>query len=234
MNCLDFRRITETEPASDIQDFLRHKQECPVCASYALRAAHFESQLKEAFEVAVPEQLASKILMRHAFAERGERPVWRRHFPQFAAAILVTLSVIAAGFVAVNREPGLDEIVISLIQDAPYALSAKGPVHATEILAALRPVGVSVYGEIGPVTFASRCFVRGNLAGHLVLKGATAPVTIFLIPSEQVAKRTAVTSPHLSGILLPNGPGTIAIIGAPGEVLEDIEARIQEVVRWAA
>ena len=232
MNCLDFRRTTETDPACDHPDFLRHKRECPACAHYAVRAARFESRLKQAFMVAIPDQLESRILMRQAFSARSGWQLWRRRLPQLAATILLAVGLITTGWLY-NREPGLDEVVISLIHNAPYALTAKGPVQAPAMRAALSPVGVGVEGSIGEVTFASRCFVRGNLAGHLVVKGKTAPVTIFLIPSEQVTARTTVTNPLLSGILLPSGPGTIAIVGAPGEILDEIEARVQKFVRWS-
>ena len=37
----------------------------------------------------------------------------------------------------------------------------------------------------------------------------------------------------ISGIVLAQGSGTIAIVSAPGESLEKVEARVRSAIRWA-
>ena len=97
-----------------------------------------------------------------------------------------------------------------------------------------RPAGLDLAGEIGDVTFAGRCIVRGEISGHIVVQGETAPVTVFLIKEQLVTSRATIRSDHYTGVVVPEGTGTIALVSAPGESLEHLEAVVREAVRWSA
>ena len=122
---------------------------------------------------------------------------------------------------------------VALVNGAPYAMAATKPVSSSDISAALEPAGLDIQGSIGDVTYAGRCLVRGKLSGHIVLQGDTAPVTVFLIGEQLVANRATINSDLYSGIVLAQGSGTIAIVSAPGESLEKVEARVRSAIRWA-
>ena len=132
------------------------------------------------------------------------------------------------------RESALASEVVALIRAAPYALAAEGSVSRREVAAALKPVGLALTGDIGSVTFASRCYIDGKMAGHLVMRGESARITVFLIPHIGVDSPIPIRAGHLSGMLLPSGAGTIAIVSAPGEPLEAVEQRVRSSIRWPA
>ncbi len=233
MNCLDFRRRLASDPGCRDEDFVEHRQACTECAAAVARATVFEQRLKEATRVAVPENLASGIMLRHSFQARQSTADWRRRVRvALAASVLLVVGAVAGGLIHSMRGPTLDQEVIALVNSAPYALSSDKTVSKEDIVAALRPVGLKVEGGLGEVTFASRCYVRGLLSGHLVLRGRSAPITVFLIPGELVERRKPFQSSHLSGVLLPARHGTIAIVAAPGEALGSVEADLRAAVRW--
>jgi len=229
VNCLDVRRLLAAEPASRDQALVQHLAACPSCAGEAARSARLERVLREAAAVPVPEGLDSRILLRQEFSDRPDRRRWLR---PLALAASVACVAVAIAFARAPREAPIDAEVVALIAEAGYALDARGPVSEDEIAAALMPVGLGLDGPIGEVTFASRCLVRGRLAGHLVLRGESAPVTVFLIPHSLVEVRADVSSPTLAGFVMPDGLGTIAIVGAPGEQLAGIEEKVRAAVRW--
>jgi hypothetical protein len=234
MNCIEFRRTLLTDPVSLDSEFAEHRRSCRECADAVARSAHFERCLREAVTIDVPENLASRILLKQSFEPRSERPWWRtRSVYALAASLLLAVGLVSLGLTSQLQQRRLSEEFVTLVNGAPYALTASKPVSDGEISAALEPAGLDLRGPIGNVTYAGRCLVRGKVSGHIVLQGDTAPVTVFLISEQLVADRTTINSDHYSGVVLALGTGTIAIVSAPGESLEKVEARVRSAIRWA-
>lgn len=233
MNCMDFRRMLLTDPCSTDAEFIAHRASCPECADAVARSAHFERRLREAVNVEVPENLASRILLRQSFESHRERSWWRtRRIFALAASLLLMIGVAVLGYQSYHHQQRLASEFVALVNGAPYAMAATGPVSGSEISAALEPTGLDLEGDIGDVTFAGRCLVRDKLSGHIVVKGKTAPVTVFLMPDRLVERRTMIHTANYTGIVLPQGDGTIAIVSAPGETLDSIEARVRAALRF--
>jgi len=80
MNCLEFRRVLTADPAGQGPDVPRHRRECSACAAFAERMTQFEHTLGEAVKITVPDDLASRILLRQSMgvdrAERTRRARW--------------------------------------------------------------------------------------------------------------------------------------------------------------
>lgn len=232
MNCLEFRRMLQTEPSSQDPAFLLHKRECPACAPAVQRAARFERALRESLRVEVPEELESRILLRHEFeaAQRRRRP----RLPYALAASVLLAAIVLGGLHW--RSAYLDSIeheVVSLASAADYALSATDPVGGDRVAEALRVVGLGLEVPLESVTFASQCIIRGKLAGHLVVRqGESAPVTVFLIPASMVTERKRFRENAWRGVLVPAPTGTIAVLGMQEEAVARVESRVRGTVRW--
>ena len=234
MNCIEFRRTLLTEPSGADPEFAEHRRGCPECADAVERSAHFERLLGEAINIEVPENFASRILLKQSFEPRAERPWWRKpRAYALAASLLLVLGLVGMQLNSHLQQRRLSEEFVALVNAAPYALAASKPVSSREISATLEPAGLDLQGSIGNVTFAGRCVVRGKISGHIVVQGDTAPVTVFLISEQLVASRAAINSDFYSGVILPQDSGTIAIVSAPGEPLEKVEAQVRSAIRWA-
>ena len=233
-DCLGFRRRLQVEPGCREAEFLDHAKHCPACALALESSLKAESQLRAALRMPTPDDLVARILLRQSFGEVGPRPrnkSWQGWYGLAAGLAL-------AGFVALfalwgaPRESGLAGEVVALIQAAPYALAAEGSISRKQVAAALKPVGLSLSGDLGPVSFVGRCYIRGQMAGHLVVQGESARITVFLIPHVSVRAPIPIRSGHFSGMLIPSGPGAVAIVSAPGEPLEAVQERVRSAVLW--
>jgi len=235
MTCIEFRRNLLTDPGTADPEFTRHRRDCHDCADTVERSAHFERQLRKAVNIEVPENLASRILLKQSFEAHAERPWWRTgRTYALAASMLLMVGLMSPGLISHLEQSRLSEELVALVDNAPYALAASEPVSSGDISAALEPAGLDLDGDIGDVTYAGRCIVRGKLSGHIVVQGDTAPVTVFLIKKQLVADRATIRSDRYSGIVLPQGGGTIAIVSSPGEALEKVEARVRSAIRWGS
>lgn len=232
MNCLEFRRRLATDPGSRDPELVAHARGCSECAPALARAARLEQGLHQAVRVPVPENLASRILLRHSFDDRHRARRRRLSLALAASVVVLVAGALAARFGA-DDVSALETEVLSLMRNATYALEATGPVSADAVAEALRPIGLGMEGSIGNVTFAGRCVVKGTLSGHIVLRGSRAPITVFLIPQTLVARRESIHPGAWNGVVVPHSSGTIAVVAEPGETLDAVAERVGAMVRWS-
>lgn len=232
MNCLEFRRLLQTEPESQDPAFLLHKRECAACAPAVRRASRLERSLRESLRVEIPEGLESRILLRHAFEAGGRR---RRPSLPYTLAASVLLAAVTLGGLQ-WRSAYLDSVeheVVSLASAAEYALAATEPVDDARVKQALQVVGLGLETPIKTVTFASQCIIRGRLAGHLVLReNDGGPVTVFLIPDSIVTERKRIREKEWRGVLVPTPTGTIVVLGMQEDAVALVEDQVRGSVRW--
>lgn len=231
MNCLEFRRICLAEPGSQDLDYLRHQQDCPRCAEYQADVIRGDRQLIQALQVDVPDQLASRIILRQSIVSgRAQRKKARRMYA-LAAAVLLVIGL-AGGWFIVNHVPEVDRAVIARISAVPAAQVAKGRISNVELMRVIRTVGGELNGEIGNVHYASIYYVRGHQCGQLVVQGTLGPVTILLMPGVYIEGARDLYSKTFKGIVVPTANGSMAIVGEPGEPLHDVERRMRAAVTW--
>ena len=84
----------------------------------------------------------------------------------------------------------------------------------------------------GLITYAQSCIINGNRVPHLVIQGQRGPVTILLMPDEEVHEAIDIMGEHVNGIILPVGDGSIAIVGEREESLESIRRKVLNSVTW--
>ncbi len=231
MNCLQFRRLVETSPNTQDPEFLRHKAECGNCALLAARVARFDAALSNAVRIDPPENLAARILLKQSFSS-PHNALPRRRLVALAASMAAVASLALAGNWYLKRGDELADEIVALVHKASYAMSSETLLDSQSVAMALAPVGLRLKAKISGVTFAGQCLLRNTLAGHLVLQGKKAPITIFLMPDVRISGPSAIKDPMLSGELVPLKKGSMAIVGAPGEKLAPVLEQIQFAVGW--
>lgn len=231
MNCLEFRRLIDTDPDSKDEEFLRHRAECESCAAFAARAARFSSTLSAAARVVAPENLASRVLLRQSFSDSRLR-FSRRSALALAASIVVVAGLALSGTYLLRPEDPLAQEIFSRIHQATDSFESKTLLDRQAVAEALAPVGLDLTGELDKVTYAGQSMLQGKPTGHVVLQGEWAPCTVFLIPDVNVESRYAISDDNLKGVVVPFDGGAIAIVGSPQESLAPVVERVRSAFRW--
>jgi hypothetical protein len=184
--------------------------------------ARFEALLGEALRVPVP--------------RAGTRP---RRWPALAA-IAASLVLAAGAWLGLRSAapPGvagpLAAEIVAHIHHEPAALvvtADRAPQAAVD--AVLQRAGASFTAPVGQVSYAKLCPFRGRMVAHFVVQGERGPVTVLLLPDEQLAGPLPFREGEFSGTLVPiEGGGAVAVVGQPDEPLELIRERFVEVLRW--
>jgi hypothetical protein len=86
---------------------------------------------------------------------------------------------------------------------------------------------------IGLITYAHSCVINGHTIPHLVIQGEKGPVTLLLLPDEPIDGPIELHGENINGIILPVGNGSIAIIGARDERIDEVGTRVVDAVKWS-
>lgn len=231
MNCLEFRRLCLADPASQEAEFLSHRRDCPRCAEFAAGVTQLDRKLGEALRVDVPDQLASRIVLRQSLYRDQQHLRRRRHLYALAASLLVAIGLTAT-FVLTNRAPSLDQRVLAHIDLERELLSTHHEVPRPKLVSVLNSVGAELKGDLGHVQHASICPLSEHGGAHLVFEGRKGPVIVLLLPKEFVGRPTEIQKEKMTGLVLPTHNGSMALVSEHGESVQEMARRMRSAISW--
>jgi hypothetical protein len=226
MNCLEFRRLLLTEPDTRDPEFLEHRRQCPSCARLATEQRTFERRLAQALAVPVPDDLVPRLILRRAL----------RHQRRLRYALVAGVALALVAGLRLWWVPGaaLEDLAVAHVEEEIEHLQARTELAPAQVAGIVRSLGARLDGALGAVRYAGVCRIGRHPGGHLVLAGATGPVTVLLLPHEPVAARSAFRRGAWHGVLVPADGGGLAVIGPADAPLDDIARRLETAIRWPA
>ena len=230
MDCLEFRRRLSADPGDRNAAIRAHARGCPACLRWGVESTRFENLLHQAMEVEVPENLASRILLRQAL-RNPRRDATRRRAFALAASILVAV-LLGGGWLWFELKPTLADELFVHMDERSYALASTTILDDESVASVFRWFGADVSPELGEVSFANVCVFRDKRVAHVVLRGAESPVTVIIMPDEQLTRPSHIGKGERSGLLLPYAGGTMAIVTERAQRLDKLEDRIRNTIRW--
>ena len=219
MNCDEARLLIGANPHAELPELEAHVRECPGCARFREEMRSLDGHIRDALQQ--PPDLA------RARARRAPPP-WR----QWALAASVALATLAVvGVWLLRPTDTLAHEVVVHVQGEPESWFAAQQVSAPEIAKALHGAGVDLELTSGKVMYAQSCWFRGHYVPHLVLQTAYGPATVLILRHEQVPGRRSFREGGLSGVIVPDGQGSIAVLTRGGEA-DSIAGQMQQDVHW--
>lgn len=232
--CEEYREAVGADPSFD--GGASHLASCASCQAYRRDMQALDEQLGRAMALNVPELRMPELpdidtsnvtaLPRRRFGT----PAW------LAVAATVTIAAFI-GFRGLDgglpADASLAEQIVEHISHEPYALKITNEAVSDRRLARVVPATIATMDHsAGLITYAQSCIINGHKVPHLVIQGAQGPVTILLMPEEEVDGNSEFSDDNVNGVILKVGDGSIAIIGEKGESLETIEERVKNSVTW--
>ncbi|WP_456405207.1 DUF3379 family protein [Thiolapillus sp.] len=228
MNCEQFEIELMKDPSCEDRDFVAHRKSCAHCAREWRKAREFEAILRSSMAVQPTREL------------RVDPPVirqvrwWQQTWAK-AASVLFLIGATVAGYnLAQSMFAGenLPQLVVHHIQKEPEMLGAEQTLDQMALIEVLSPMAFSLEEPIGGITAAVPCWIRKGRGMHLVMQGQSGPVTILLMPGEHVQQQQTVSANALSGMLVPTGWGSMAVVSHAGDDVEPVIHSLQQNVRW--
>lgn len=187
----------------------------------------------EQFEALIARALAVDVPAPAAARPPSTRPALAR-WAGLAAGVALVVGVALFQL----RPPGptgdITRDVIAHIHHEPGALvrtaQAVSPAAFEKVM---QSAGVVLTPPLGTVSYVKLCPFRGEMVAHFVVQGQSGPVTVLLLPDEEVRTPMPVDEDGFRGTIAPlEIGGSIVVVGEPSEDLRDIQDRIADAVRW--
>jgi hypothetical protein len=233
MNCDEYREAISGDPSFD--GGAGHLSECGSCQAYRREMIALDEKILRALSLNVPKlnmpelpEIGSSNVVSLSSRRRFAPPAW------FAmAATVVVAALIGIRFVGVDNQT-LAEAVLAHLDHEPRALVVTDVEISDSRFRSVVPANIaSMDRSAGLITYAQSCEINGRDVPHLVIQGEHGPVTVLLMPEEQIPSALPLEGDTVHGVILPVGSGSIAIIGVRQERLDLIEERVLKSVTWS-
>lgn len=235
MNCEQYREAIAADPA--FEGGADHLSGCEECRAYRREMQGLNVQIAKAMQLSVPAlkmpelpTVDTETVASLAPRQPLSRPVWFAMAASVLIAVVLGVRMLGIG----ASYDSLGEEIIAHLDHEPYALRVTDTPVSDAKLQRVVPANIAVMDHgTGLITYAQSCVIDGKRVPHLVIQGETGPVTILLMPEQQVAEAEALHGENIHGVILPVGGGSVAIIGTREESLERVEKSVLNSVTWS-
>jgi hypothetical protein len=228
MRCEDARLQIGAEPGSAAPALEEHVKSCAACRQFREEMRALDANIRRVLE-GPPEPAAAGAADAVRLRQRARAPAWR----QWALAASVTLATFAVLALWLLR-PGetLARDIVAHVRDEPESWLAARHLDAASIDAVLRGAGVELNVTSDKITYAQSCWFRGHYVPHLVVQTARGPVTVLILRHEAVSRRHEFHEAGMTGVIVPDGAGSLALLARGTGNIDDIAGQMQQDVHW--
>jgi hypothetical protein len=220
MNCDAARLAIGGDPGASTPELEEHVRGCAACAQWRREMQALDADILRALQL--PPDMA------HATAARAA-PAWRQ-WALAASAVLATFAVFALWLLRPSDTLAHD--VVTHVQGEPDSWLATQQVSAEELNHALSGAGVALHITSDKIVYAQSCWFHGHYVPHLVVQTALGPTTVMILRHEQVGGRRAFHEAGMSGVIVPNERGSIAVVARGSAEVGAVAGQMGGEVHW--
>lgn len=247
MNCLEYRRISLSEPGTRSQNYLAHRAECEDCARYADGVGALDESIMEALCVPVPSDLASRIRLRQVMQdERVSKRLSLWHYAVAASLFLAIALGGVFGYRVYTTSQYVDRLSVAAVDHtmierqenhfvAPHFIPQLQQQRFKQVLAAFGgKVMDDALAELGPIVHVQVCALSNvpTPVAHFLIRGETGMITVYYVMGRKLSKPESFIIGDFKGMLIPVGRGNMAIVSDPGENLEPVAHKLERALIW--
>ena len=242
MNCDNYREAIAADPSESFEGGAGHATVCESCSAYRAEIQALDLTIARALAIDAPdlkipdlppigEQDGNVVNLPFRRVSKITTPAWIGIAASFALAAVIGMQFVGHG-------PAHDQLlaaqVLAHLDHEPWALKVTNAAVSEEQFArVVNPAVGTMNRDIGLVSYARTCIINGRTIPHLVIQGEKGPITLLLMPDEMVSSAVILSGESVNGVILPLGDGSIAIIGARDERIEDLKQRVVDSVEWS-
>ena len=237
MNCEEYKEAIAADPSAAFEG-ADHAAACESCAAFGAEMRALDAKIAGALGIDVPdlampdlEPIEDDNVVNLPFSRSRKTWEWMSIAAAFALAAVIGVQMLGS-----PSGPGLtlEEEILAHLEHEPYAFDeTENPVPAGRFSRVVNTSIGTMDRSVGLITYAQSCIINGKEVPHLVMQGENGPITLLLMPDEMVDMARTFMGEGVSGVILPHGDGSIAIIGENEQAIGEIEDRVKESVEWS-
>lgn len=237
MNCEEFKEAIAAEPSATFEG-AEHAAVCEPCAAFAADIQAFNEKIAKALAIDVPEfempslgAVEDDKVVNLPFTKNRKVFDWIAIAAGFALAAIIAVQLL--GTPPSDRLSLEDEILAHIDHEPGAFRETENPVSDEWLTRVVNPAVGAMDRGVGLITYAQSCVINGRTVPHLVLQGRDGPITLILMPDEMIDMARTFMGESVTGVIIPHGDGSIAIVGESEQYIEEIEQRVVESVEWS-
>lgn len=240
MNCEEYRQAITADPSESFDGGAEHVASCETCSVYRTDIRSLDDKIAAALSISVPELKMPELpaieedsnVVSMPFRRRGRfsAPSWLGIAASFGIAAVLIVRLLAPTPV---YDSLADEVLAHLDHEPQALVVTDVAVSERELKRVVSPYVTNLDGDVGLISYARTCVINGKKIPHLVIQGERGPITVLLMPEEEIDAAVTLNGKGVNGVILPVGDGSIAIIGEREENLSEIENRVIDSVEWS-
>ncbi len=236
MDDLLFRRNIYADPKTTDSDVQSAKNADPAKQKFAQEIEQLDQQIFTALNVSVPEDLSEKLILRQSLASHQQQKKSSRIKLALAASVAFAIGLTVNQLQFSHAYDSVGDYAIAHTAHEAQYFTNDGEANVT--LASLNKKMASFNGsfseDLGELMMAEFCRFDGMKSLHLVFRGQSSPVNVYIVPeNEHLAFSKKFSNKELNGVVNNFKNSQIIVVGDKKEPLNVWQQRINQNVRWS-
>lgn len=214
--CRQARLYIGADPHHLPADIAAHVEGCAACRRFRDETLSLDGRVFAALDLPLAQFRRATVVRTRRFA--------------LAASVVLAL-VVAGGFWTLRPATALAGEVVTHVEEEADSWNSRENLPAAQVAEIMRTAGAQ-FDSPYPVVYGYPCPFKGHRVAHLVVLTPEGTMTVMLIPHERVRRRTEFARDGLSGVLLPAGTGSVALLRRDGAIPDALANEIVSRVHW--
>jgi len=236
MDDLQYRRSIYADPTCQDADILAAQQADPAKKEFAQELIQLDERLKRAMQVPVPDGLCEKLILRQTLASHQQKKRKSRVHLALAASVAIIAGLTVNYLQFSNSFTNLGDYALAHVyhEKNDFSNDDKNQISLTSLNQKMIAFNGSFEQSLGQLISADYCRFDGMKSLHLVFKGITDTVTVFVVPkNEQLAFNKYFSDSKLQGESIDFKNTNIIVIADKNESLSQWQRAISDNVTWS-
>lgn len=248
MDELEFRRALLADPHAQTEEIKCAIAEDPSKKQYVEEMRSFNAKIEAAANVDVPEDLASKLILRQAMNSNADsedesavphnmKAANDSNYWQMATAACVAFVIgLMINVSALQPSGGLEAGEYALNYSYKDVQQAEQVIPMDQVNTHLASYGVQMEQEIGPVMYADsyHCNYNNVSVLRLVVEGEAGNINMYILPKDnRLGGWDEFSDDRFNGKASRYSNADMVIVGEKGEPLHTFQSRVENSMRWA-
>lgn len=237
MDDLQFRRTIYADPNSADEDVKNAAREDANKHEFWNELKQLDVAIKHAAKVDVPEDLASKLILRQSLESHTTNKRKRRLHLAIAASVVFTFGVSFTLWQQQNVVYLSEHALAHVYEEGGgYALKASGNIEIGKVNAQLASLGAEFKQSIGRILYANFCNFDGVRSYHMVMQDTNGEkVTVFVVPhTDRLTLEDSFGDGKMSGQMFNTNHASIVVVGEKETALEEVKFKLMQNMLFSA
>lgn len=234
MDDLSFRKAVYADPFTKDRAVIDAALQDPKKQAFWDELKQMETQLQQAMNIPVPENLAERLILRQSLKQHEKTQQKRPWYLALAASVLLA-SVVSFNMISGSDGSKFENDVFAHMEHVNIELMKSGEVDMNAVNAKLASFNGSVDESIGDIASANYCYLDKIKSLHVIIRGERGLTSLFVVPdsiTESVSDTFSNASFQGAAFLLESAK--IIVVGEDSQAVEDIKARAKSSLRFSA